>query len=68
MRRILAVLALCAAPVHAEESRLVSLETTDAGAGWQAVGRLNLGTWQGIYLFEHRHGAHSRNVIAHIVP
>ena len=27
----------------AEESRLVSLETSDAGDGWQAVGRLNLG-------------------------
>lgn len=43
MRRIFALLALLAAPVQAEESRLVSLETTDAGAGWQAVGRLNLG-------------------------
>jgi len=44
MRPILALLALLATPVQAEESRLVSLETTDAGAGWQAVGRLNLGT------------------------
>jgi secondary thiamine-phosphate synthase enzyme len=25
-----------------------------------------LGTWQGIYLFEHRHGSHARNVVAHI--
>ena len=25
-----------------------------------------LGTWQGIYLFEHRHGAHGRRVIAHV--
>jgi secondary thiamine-phosphate synthase enzyme len=29
-------------------------------------GRPALGTWQGIYLFEHRHGAHSRRVIAHL--
>ena len=29
-------------------------------------GRLALGTWQGIYLFEHRHGAHSRRVAAHL--
>jgi secondary thiamine-phosphate synthase enzyme len=29
-------------------------------------GRLALGTWQGIYLFEHRHGAHSRRVVAHL--
>ncbi|MGR3615694.1 MAG: secondary thiamine-phosphate synthase enzyme YjbQ [Paracoccaceae bacterium] len=25
-----------------------------------------LGTWQGIYLFEHRRAAHSRNVVAHL--
>jgi secondary thiamine-phosphate synthase enzyme len=25
-----------------------------------------LGTWQGIYLFEHRHGAHERRVVAHV--
>jgi len=25
-----------------------------------------LGTWQGIYLFEHRHRAHTRRVIAHL--
>lgn len=29
-------------------------------------GRPALGTWQGIYLFEHRHGAHSRQVVAHL--
>ncbi len=29
-------------------------------------GRLALGTWQGIYLFEHRDGAHSRRVVAHL--
>jgi secondary thiamine-phosphate synthase enzyme len=29
-------------------------------------GRPVLGTWQGIYLFEHRDGAHSRRVVAHL--
>lgn len=30
-------------------------------------GRLALGTWQGLYLIEHRDGPHSREVIAQIV-
>jgi secondary thiamine-phosphate synthase enzyme len=30
------------------------------------AGRPALGNWQGIYLFEHRHGAHSRKVVAHL--
>lgn len=29
-------------------------------------GRLALGTWQGIYLFEHRHRPHSRNLVLHL--
>ncbi|PHR94257.1 MAG: secondary thiamine-phosphate synthase [Robiginitomaculum sp.] len=29
-------------------------------------GRLALGTWQGIYLFEHRNSAHRRRVIGHL--
>ena len=29
-------------------------------------GRLLLGTWQGIFLFEHRRGAHQRRIVAHI--
>ncbi|MBA2124834.1 hypothetical protein DLM45_01160 [Hyphomicrobium methylovorum] len=29
-------------------------------------GRMLLGTWQGIYLFEHRQRPHSRNVVVHI--
>ena len=29
-------------------------------------GRLALGTWQGIYLFEHRNAPHSRQVVAHL--
>lgn len=27
--------------------------------------RLMLGTWQGLFLFEHRRGHHQRNIIAH---
>ncbi len=29
-------------------------------------GRLGLGTWQGIYLFEHRTAPHQRRVLAHL--
>ena len=31
-----------------------------------ADGRLVLGTWQGIYLFEHRTAPHTRRVVGHI--
>ncbi|MBJ7899372.1 MAG: YjbQ family protein [Cyanobacteria bacterium RI_101] len=31
-----------------------------------AQGRLVLGTWQGIYLWEHRQGAHRREVVVHL--
>ena len=30
-------------------------------------GRLALGTWQGLYLAEHRRAPHSRQIIAHII-
>jgi secondary thiamine-phosphate synthase enzyme len=30
-------------------------------------GRLALGTWQGIYLFEHRHAPHRREVALHLI-
>ncbi|HEX5007794.1 MAG TPA: secondary thiamine-phosphate synthase enzyme YjbQ, partial [Hyphomonadaceae bacterium] len=30
------------------------------------AGRLALGTWQGVYLFEHRDAPHTRRVTAHI--
>lgn len=30
-------------------------------------GRLVLGTWQGIYLWEHRHEAHTRRVVLHLL-
>lgn len=30
-------------------------------------GKLALGTWQGIFLYEHRLAAHSRNVLIHLI-
>ena len=30
-------------------------------------GRLALGTWQGIYLWEHRHAGHTRKVTVHVM-
>ena len=30
-------------------------------------GRIALGTWQGIYLWEHRHAPHSRAVTVHVI-
>ena len=30
-------------------------------------GRLVLGTWQGLYVFEHRSAAHRRNVVLHFI-
>ena len=32
-----------------------------------AAGRMVLGTWQGIYLFEHRHAAPERQVALHLI-
>jgi secondary thiamine-phosphate synthase enzyme len=32
-----------------------------------ADGELSLGTWQGIYLFEHRHAAHRREIVLHAI-
>lgn len=29
-------------------------------------GQLSLGTWQGIYLFEHRNSPHRREIVAHL--
>ena len=31
-----------------------------------ANGRLVLGTWQGIYLWEHRQRSHQREIVVHI--
>ena len=30
-------------------------------------GRMMLGTWQGVYLFEHRSAPHRRTIVAHII-
>ena len=30
-------------------------------------GRMALGTWQGIYVWEHRHDPHSRRVVVHLL-
>jgi secondary thiamine-phosphate synthase enzyme len=32
-----------------------------------AEGRLALGTWQGIYLFEHRRRPHDRQIALHVL-
>ena len=32
------------------------------------IGRMQLGTWQGIYIFEHRRQPHGRQVAAHFAP
>lgn len=48
-------------PAHIKAAMLpvsLSIPVTD--------GRLALGTWQGIYLFEHRDAPHSRQVVGHI--
>jgi secondary thiamine-phosphate synthase enzyme len=30
-------------------------------------GRMQLGTWQGIYLFEHRDAPHRREIVLHLL-
>ena len=32
-----------------------------------SAGRMALGTWQGIYLFEHRHSRHRRSLALHLI-
>jgi secondary thiamine-phosphate synthase enzyme len=32
-----------------------------------ARGRMSLGTWQGIYVFEHRRHPHKRHVALHVI-
>jgi len=47
-------------PAHIKSAMMpVSLQIPVAG------GRMRLGTWQGIYLFEHRTVPHTRNVAVH---
>jgi secondary thiamine-phosphate synthase enzyme len=33
-----------------------------------AKGRMVLGTWQGLYLFEHRRAPHRREIVLHVSP
>jgi secondary thiamine-phosphate synthase enzyme len=41
---------------------------TDVQVGIPLIGgRLQLGTWQGIYLFEHRHDPHRRELALHLI-
>jgi thiamine phosphate synthase YjbQ (UPF0047 family) len=30
-------------------------------------GRLALGTWQGLYVYEHRHRGHARQLVLHLL-
>ena len=47
-------------PAHIKSAMMpVSLQIPVTG------GRMRLGTWQGIYLFEHRTAPHTRNVAVH---
>ena len=47
-------------PAHIKSTMMpVSLQIPVAG------GRMRLGTWQGIYLFDHRTAPHTRNVAVH---
>ena len=49
-------------PAHVKCALTDSSLTVPVGAG-----RLLLGTWQGIYLFEHRTRPHRRRVVAHLL-
>ena len=49
-------------PAHIK-SALTDVSLTIPVAGGFAM----LGTWQGIYLFEHRHAPHRRQVILHLI-
>lgn len=48
-------------PAHAKSSVTRTSETIPITAG-----RLALGTWQAVYLFEHRERPHSRRVVIHV--
>lgn len=49
-------------PSHARAAVTRSSETIPV-----TNGRLALGTWQGLYLWEHRHRSHSRSVVVHVM-
>jgi secondary thiamine-phosphate synthase enzyme len=48
-------------PAHQRSALLRSSETIPV-----AQGKMLLGTWQGIYLAEHRLDAHARSVVVHV--
>ena len=48
-------------PAHAKSSITKTSETIPVGKG-----QLLLGTWQGIYVWEHRNRAHRRSLIVHV--
>ena len=43
------------------------LETLLSRLAPVADGRLLLGTWQGLYLYEHRHAGHARSVVVTVM-
>ena len=49
-------------PAHAR-----SVLTTNSLQVPVAEGKLMLGTWQGIYLWEHRHAPHARSVVVTVI-
>ncbi|MCC9622489.1 secondary thiamine-phosphate synthase enzyme YjbQ [Thalassospira sp. MA62] len=49
-------------PAHIK-SALTDVSLTIPVAGGYAL----LGTWQGVYLFEHRHAPHRRQVVLHLI-
>jgi secondary thiamine-phosphate synthase enzyme len=42
-------------------------QRVSGGAKSKGSGKLALGTWQGIYLFEHRRAPHNREVVMHLI-
>jgi secondary thiamine-phosphate synthase enzyme len=49
-------------PAHARSALTKTSETIPVSSG-----RLALGTWQGLYLWEHRTSPHTRRLIVHVV-
>ncbi len=49
-------------PAHVKSALTQTTLTIPVGGG-----RMLLGTWQGIYLFEHRRRPHRRQIIVHVV-
>lgn len=49
-------------PAHAKSVLTRTSESIPVGRG-----RLLLGTWQGLYVWEHRNGPHRRSLVVHVV-